>query len=157
MARLFQRKRHCKICHITYIKKITYNAPYNVVSPAVYGYTPDVAVVGGRMGAKDLKVVVNYMPNPHTVTWINDGEKDVDNYVYGDEIVKPADPEKEGYTFTGWSEDGENVIEPEKTVPDEDIEYIAVWKINRYKILYFIKIMKITCKNIFCYIIIIFI
>ncbi|MBR4451240.1 MAG: InlB B-repeat-containing protein [Clostridia bacterium] len=122
----------------SYIKKITYNAPYNVVSPAVYGYTPDVAVVGGRMGAKNLKVVVNYMPNPHTVTWINDGEKDVDNYVYGDEIVKPADPEKEGYTFTGWSEDGENVIEPEKTVPDEDIEYIAVWKINRYKITYYV-------------------
>ncbi|MBQ6265449.1 MAG: InlB B-repeat-containing protein, partial [Clostridia bacterium] len=120
-----------------YSGQVTYNTAYNVESPSVTGYTPDIAVVEGTMDDVNGKTVtVTYEPNAHTVTWNVDGEKTVDDVVYGEEIVKPADPEKEGYTFEGWSEDGETVVEVEETVPDRDIEYIALWTINSYTVTY---------------------
>ena len=46
----------------------------------------------------------------------------------GDSIVVPADPEKEGHTFTGWDK------EIASTVPDEDLVYTATWKKNSYTV-----------------------
>ena len=117
-----------------YTETVTFNSDYSVTSPTVTGYTPDIATVTGTMGAEDVTVTVTYTPNSHTVTWNVDGEKTVAEYVYGDEIVLPSDPQKTGYGFYGWSEDGETVTEVEKTVPDRDIEYKALWQTNRHTI-----------------------
>lgn len=51
-----------------------------------------------------------------------DGEKVRKTYLYGEEIEKPANPEKEGYVFLGW--------EPEipETMPSTDYTVTAIWK-----------------------------
>ncbi len=131
-----------------YSKPINYKALYSVTSPEVQGYTPDLAAVSGKMGAHNINVTVCYSPNPHTVTWNVDGEKNVDNYVFGDKIEKHNDPEKEGYTFIGWSEDGKTPVAVEETVPDRDIEYIAVWRINKYTLQYYVDGKLLTQKTI---------
>ena len=47
---------------------------------------------------------------------------------YGSTVVKPLDPTKEGYTFTGW--------EPEipDTIPSSNITIKAKWSVNKYTI-----------------------
>ena len=108
---------------------VAYNASYSVASPAVTGYTPDVATVTGTMDDTNGKTVtVTYTPNAHTVTWVLDGgningetANVVQNYVFGDTIVAPAQPVKDGYTFDGWTP------APAATVADEDYIYTATW------------------------------
>ncbi|MBE5869544.1 MAG: hypothetical protein E7293_11430 [Lachnospiraceae bacterium] len=44
--------------------------------------------------------------------------------------VEAEDPTRAGYTFLGWSEDGETVIDLPTTVPAENKIYIAVWEVD---------------------------
>ncbi|MDR2091651.1 MAG: InlB B-repeat-containing protein, partial [Clostridiales bacterium] len=47
-----------------------------------------------------------------TVTFMADGEiYDETTVKEGEEVVFPKDPEKEGYTFVGWTYDGDTVFE----------------------------------------------
>ncbi len=48
---------------------------------------------------------------------------------------KPADPEREGYTFAGWYVDGVKVSLPD-TMPNEDVNYTAEWNANSYNVIY---------------------
>jgi hypothetical protein len=57
-----------------------------------------------------------------TVLLVNSGEK-VD-------VNKVANPSVTGYTFKGWSKDGENIIDLENETITEDIVFIAVFDIN---------------------------
>jgi len=67
-----------------------------------------------------------------TVTFMNDGTVYYSDTVkYGDEIPVPADPEKTGYKFTGWSP----VVEG--TMPAKDLEFIAGWQIEQYTITFY--------------------
>lgn len=55
--------------------------------------------------------------------------------LYGDPIFEPDEaPEKTGYTFSGWSFDGENVVSEYElgTIGDEDAIIYAVWTPNKY-------------------------
>ena len=70
-----------------------------------------------------------YQRNIHTLSWIVDGAEVTENCTYGNvmfgtPITAPADPEKTGYTFNGWSSD------VEETMPDSDVTYIAQWSAN---------------------------
>lgn len=111
----------------------TYYYEAKIVKPAdpvkegytFVGWTIDVPTI---MPANDLEFVAEWSINPHTVTWIIDDEETTDTYNYGDTIVKPADPEKEGYTFTGWD------AEIPATVPDEDLVFTATWQVNNYTV-----------------------
>ena len=47
----------------TYTGTYTYGAPYSVTSPAIEGYTADVTVVSGSMGANNVTVTVTYTEN----------------------------------------------------------------------------------------------
>ena len=47
----------------SYNASLAYGAPYSVESPAVNGYSADVAVVEGVMGAGDVTVTVTYTPD----------------------------------------------------------------------------------------------
>ena len=115
-------------------EQVAFGGDYSVTSPSVTGYTPDVATVTGTMDDINGKTeTVTYTPNAHTVTWKPDGGKwgdstddKVDNVVFGDTIVKPEDPVKDGYTFTGWAPDVAS------TVADEDYVYTAQWTPNEY-------------------------
>ena len=110
-------------------------------APSKVGYTFDKWVdadgneieVPDTMPAKNLVIKTTYTINPHTVTWVNDGASEVDNYVYGDTIVVDT-PVKEGYTFNGWFDDEGNQPSDYVTVPDKDLTFTAKWTINQYTI-----------------------
>lgn len=80
------------------------------------------------MPAADIEVSANWTLNEHTVTWIVGDNAVVDNYFYDDEIVKPADPSIEGYTFIGWDKPIPS------TMPDEDLIFTAVFEVNFYSV-----------------------
>ena len=80
------------------------------------------------MPSENLEFIALWEKNSHTVTWVIDGEKIVDTYHYGDTIMVPDNPTKEGYTFDGWD------AEVLHTVPDKDLVYTAKWKINSYTV-----------------------
>ena len=68
-------------------------------------------------------------PQTYTVTF-KDGEAVIGEPitgVTGTAVEVPANPEKEGYTFAGWSTDGETVIIPIANIGEADVTYIAVW------------------------------
>ena len=62
----------------------------------------------------------------YTLTWVVDGEETVETYEFGETIIMPADPEKEGYTFAGWDK---NIPE---TMPSGNITATAQWTANEY-------------------------
>ncbi len=71
-----------------------------------------------------------WMPNKYTLTYdLGDGT-DVTStqYNYGVSIPTPDDPEREGYTFAGWSR------EIPATMPAENVTITALWTANVYKI-----------------------
>ena len=49
---------------------------------------------------------------------------------YGAAIGNIGTPEKTGYTFAGWTQDGATTVEPEKTMPFEGTSYKAMWTIG---------------------------
>lgn len=62
----------------------------------------------------------------YTITF-KDGEEVLKTVsgVTGTPVELPLDIEKEGYTFNGWTIDGEHVILPVTNIGDSDITYIA--------------------------------
>ena len=84
-------------------------------------------------GSTVLKVF--YKRIEYTVTFdANGGELDAstvtpDTYLYGQTLAEPADPTREGYTFTGWAPDLVRVV-------TADADYVAQWEINQYDVIY---------------------
>ncbi len=67
-------------------------------------------------------------PESFTVKWIVDGVVTEQNVTEGDALSAPANPEKEGHTFVGWSS-----AVPD-TMPAENLEFTAQWQVNKYTI-----------------------
>jgi hypothetical protein len=96
---------------------IAYGAEITLIdSPEKEGYT-----FGGwsdapeTMPAEDIIITGAFTVNYYKVTYIVDGETyATDSIAYGAEITLIDSPEKEGYTFSGWSDVPE-------TMPAEDI------------------------------------
>ena len=80
-------------------------------------------------------IKVNYKRVIHKVTFDYgyDNLKQELNLCYGADISIP-ELKRKGYSFEGWSTDGETVIEPETKVKEEDITYIALWSPITYTI-----------------------
>ena len=76
--------------------------------------------------SSDQKFTAQWSRNSHKLTWIVDGDTTVTDVLYDAEIVKPSDPQKDGYTFSGWTP---SVAE---TMPDADLTYTAQFSINKY-------------------------
>lgn len=98
--------------------------------PAKEGYTfSGWSDVPETMPAKDLVITGNYDQAMHNVVYVIDGEViHTAQVAYGDAIPVFKDvPEKEGYSFSGWSEIPE-------TMPDHDIELDGTYVVNRYTV-----------------------
>ena len=72
------------------------------------------------------------VPNIYTITWNVDGTKTNDSFAYDAAITAPADPTKEGYTFTGWMIAEDEVLPA--TMPAKNIVATAQWAKNKYKL-----------------------
>ena len=77
------------------------------------------------MPAEDMKITAQWAVDPHTITFMNDGE--VFCTITGDfgtAVTAPANPTKTGYTFVGWNQ------EIPTTMPDHDMTITANWTVN---------------------------
>lgn len=64
--------------------------------------------------------------NSYTVTWDVDGVTTQQTYEYEASIVPPADPQKDGYSFAGWSPSVSS------TMPYWNVTYTATWAKQKY-------------------------
>lgn len=119
------------------------NVTLTSVVPTRTGYTFDDWYVSLDMGAaaftapatmpaENLEAFAQFTVNSHDATFTApDADPAYEETVpvdFGSTIIPPvADPVRPGYTFDGWSEDGETVVTDFGTMPDEDKEYVALW------------------------------
>ena len=90
------------------------------------------------MPAKDITVVAEYEINVHTVTFNIEGETSSYELAYNEQITFPANPEKLGHTFLGWSYEGYLLPENfrEARMPDSDVLLVAEFVANEYEVVY---------------------
>lgn len=79
------------------------------------------AEIPETMPANDLEFNATWKVNSYNVVWNVDGVETTESYDYGTEIIVPADPEKEGCEFLGWTP------EIPETMPAKDLEFTAVF------------------------------
>ena len=97
--------------------------------PVKEGYTFNGwSEIPETMPAHDVTVTGTFSINKYKLTYIVDGElyKSYD-VEYGASITPEEDPEKEGYTFSGWSEIPE-------TMPANDVTITGAFTVNSYKV-----------------------
>ena len=84
---------------------------------------------GATVPANDVTYVAEWTPNKYVVTFVSEGNIiQSESLDFGSAIVVPDAPEKEGYSFDGWTP---AVAE---TVPANDVTYTASFKINQYTV-----------------------
>lgn len=117
------------------IEAITGNYGTEIVKPADpikegYTFVKWNKEIPATMPAENVVFVAVWEINKYTLTFDTDGGNDTEEITadYGTEIVKPADPTKEGYKFVKWN------VEIPATMPAENMIFVAVWKINKYTI-----------------------
>ena len=117
------------IGHITQDYGTAITAP---AAPTKTGYTfigwePELPAT---MPAKVMTVTAQWRINQYTIIFDTDGGSAIDPITqdYGTTINAPADPTREGYTFTGW----DKTIPA--TMPAGDMTVTAQWRINQYTI-----------------------
>ncbi len=82
--------------------------------------------------ASDVSYEGSYSVNSYALTCIVDGETiSTDSIAYGKAIILPETPEKEGYTFSGWSEIPE-------TMPANDVTIKGTFIVNKYLVTFMI-------------------
>ena len=101
--------------------------------PTKEGYTfSGWSEIPETMPANDVTVTGSFTINKYKLIYIVDDEEyksyDVE---YASIITPEADPTKEGYTFSGWSE-------IPKTMPANDVTITGTFTINKYKLTYIV-------------------
>ena len=74
--------------------------------------------------------------NQYTLTFNSNGGSAVAAITqdYGSAVTAPADPERTGYNFLGWTTDGNMVIVLPTAMPADNITYIAKWSPKTIKL-----------------------
>ncbi len=120
-----------------------YTAPDGYSISAAYKdttFAADSALAAGEtMPAENVKLYYKLQANKYPATFkldggnINGNTADVVvDTVYGQQIKAPADPVKEGYTFTGWTP----MVGMMDSAPQE---YIATWEATTYYATYIVE------------------
>ena len=95
------------------------------------------------MPAENMTVKAQWTVNQYTVKFVADGtvvsEATLD---FGSAITVPEAPAKEGYTFKGWSP------EVDETVPANDMEYVAEYTVNSYKLTYVLDGVEVKALDV---------
>ena len=102
-------------------------------APTKEGYTfSGWSEVPETMPAHDVVVTGTFSVNSYTLTYKVDGEVyKTATIAYGTTITPEANPTKEGYTFSGWSE-------IPATMPAHDVTVTGTFAINKYKLTYIV-------------------
>lgn len=87
------------------------------------GWTPEIPE---KMPAKNLEFTAQWQVNEYTITFDTAGGSEIDSLTlgYGAAITPPENPEKEGYTFIGWSP------EIPETMPANNLTVVAQYEKN---------------------------
>ena len=101
--------------------------------PTKGGYTfSGWSEIPETMPAHDVTVTGTFSINKYKLTYMVDGEEYKSYEVeYGATITAEAEPTKEGYTFSGWSEIPE-------TMPAHDVTVTGTFTVNKYKLTYMV-------------------
>ncbi len=102
-------------------------------TPEKEGYTfSGWSEIPATMPAHDVTVTGSFTVNQYKLTYVVDGQQYKSLTLnYGEKITPEANPEKEGYTFSGWSE-------IPKTMPAHDVTVIGSFSVNKYKLTYIV-------------------
>ena len=80
------------------------------------------------MPAHDVEVTGTFSVNSYALTYKVDGEiYKTSTVVFGTALTPEAEPTKEGYTFSGWSE-------IPATMPAHDVEVTGTFTVNKYTV-----------------------
>ena len=120
-----------------------YTAPDGYTLSAAYldtTFTAESALPEGKtMPANNVKIYYKLQENKYPATFKLDGgningstDDVVVDTVFGQQIKAPADPVKEGYTFTGWSP----MVGLMDSAPQE---YVATWEATTYYATYIVE------------------
>lgn len=121
-----------------YIQSLSYDDSYLAVATgaATTKYWRQYAYSSNNITNQTLKLYKRICldDTKHWVTWDANGglfadgsATKTDFFTVGAPITHPANPTREGYTFTGWSP-------TTSTVGDEDITFVAQWQVNTYTV-----------------------
>jgi len=93
-----------------------------------------------KMPAHELTLYARYTVNSYNVLFDNDGEmSEPIGLDYGELITEPVQPQKEGYTFTGWYTDVTGGRQWDFTIdkmPANDLTLYARYAVNSYTMLF---------------------
>jgi hypothetical protein len=110
-------------------------------SPEKEGYTfSGWSWIPSKMPAEDVIVTGSFSVNTYKLTYVIDGQTYKEyNMEFGAAITPEAEPTKDGYTFSGWSE-------IPTTMPAFDVTIIGTFSVNSYMLTYIIddKVYKET-------------
>ena len=118
----------------------TVESDFTLKNPTKEGYTfagwsgTDISGTEKTVTIKNAtgnrEYTANWTANQYTITFNTDGGSEVASITqdYGTKITAPANPTKEGYTFSGWNPAIPTIM------PAEDMTVKAQWKINQYTI-----------------------
>ena len=115
------------------IDDITLDVDTEVTAPADptregYTFAGWEPAVPATMPEGEMTCVAQWTINNYYVIYIVDGEEYLrEQFEYGAEITLTAEPEKTGYTFSGWSE-------VPATMPAEDVTVTGTFTVNQYTI-----------------------
>ena len=85
--------------------------------------------VPATLPSHDVAFTAIYERNSYLSVFVVDGDTlKADSLAYEAKVQKPVNPEKVGYTFTGWQPE---VLD---SMPANDVTYTAQWAINQYTI-----------------------
>ena len=112
---------------------ITYNYPYGskiqtIIAPVIAGKEFDrwSEDLPSTMPANDVTIEALYKANSYQLIVITGEETEIKYYQFGEEVEKPSEPTKEGYTFVGWDAEYPTVM------PNKNVVVTAQWKANVY-------------------------
>ena len=113
-------------------ESLSYGAP--IVAPDVEkeGHTLEWPDLLATVPAYNVTFYGRYIVNTYTLLYVVDGkEYQRRTMEYGAEISLIAAPEKEGYTFSGWSE-------APKTMPANDVTITGLFTVNVHTVYYYV-------------------
>lgn len=101
--------------------------------PTREGYTfSGWSEIPSTMPAHDVTITGSFVKNTYTITYMVDGkEYKAATVEYGTALTPELEPEKEGYTFSGWSE-------IPQTMPSHDVTVTGTFTVNSYTLLYMV-------------------